>query len=95
MEPAQFGNPAERRLLEIPDARVCTVHCLCDRKVEHFRSSNVELPLLLMPFARCMGAHSFLCIRICYEGKCVCALHTFFVGGGGKEKFLCQLYIGV
>ena len=27
VEPVQFGNPAERRLLEIPDARVCTVHC--------------------------------------------------------------------
>ena len=33
VEPVQFGNPAERRLLEIPDARVCTVHCLCDRQV--------------------------------------------------------------
>jgi len=41
VEPAQFGNPAERRLLEIPDARVCTVHCLCDRQVEHFRSSSL------------------------------------------------------
>jgi hypothetical protein len=41
VEPAQFGNPAERRLLEIPDARVCTVHCLYDRQEEHFRSSSL------------------------------------------------------
>ena len=52
VEPAQFGNPAERRLLEIPDARVCTVHCLCDREKEHFRSSKYELTTL-MPFYIC------------------------------------------
>ena len=42
VEPAQFGNPAERRLLEIPDARVCTVHYSCDRKAKHFRSSMLN-----------------------------------------------------
>ena len=41
-ETAQFGNPAERRLLEIPDARVCTVHYSCDRKAKHFRSSMLN-----------------------------------------------------
>ena len=53
VEPVQFGNPAERRLLEIPDARVCTVHCLCDRQAKHFRSSYYSrINILLMPLRR-------------------------------------------
>ena len=61
VEPVQFGNPAERRLLEIPDARVCTVHCLCNREAKHFRSSNsgINIDLMLRVVRRCMYAHLF------------------------------------
>ena len=97
VEPVQFGNPAERRLLEIPDARVCTVHCLCNREAKHFRSSNtgINIDLMLRVVRRCMYAHLFfLFLRSIRKKVCIhCIPSThLFVGVSCKEKFLCQLY---
>ena len=78
VEPVQFGNPAERRLLEIPDARVCTVHCLYNREAKHFRSSNsgINIDLMLRVVRRCMYAHLFFLFLRSIRKK-VHTLHSF------------------
>ena len=84
-----FGNPAERRLLEIPDARVCTVHCLCDREAKHFRSSYYSrINILLMPLRseKVHVRHFYFVLFMCIVRKglriaFILRLHCLLVGG--------------
>ena len=88
VEPVQFGNPAERRLLEIPDARVCTVHCLCDRQAKHFRSSYYSrINILLMPLRRekVHVRHFYFVLFMCIVRK---GLRIAFI------LSLCSLLVG-